>query len=485
LRIRSIAVVAGTLLLFARVAAAQQTFTSLAGPWWFSLGGKDSGALLVEFSEPNGSAFSVTDVELSDHPSFGFSRSLGAFFQIAADQSLSLDAKGNLVGALVLSAPGGGGPVGTLTLVKGKPNKKFTTLKLSGTLEVGGPPLVVKLTGVRPTDFPVLTGHTAAAGLSGKGAKSKTIDLEVSSDVDLGLPAYTWTGHGPLLLDKVPVADTTVDGHVMLDPKFKAQGLLTDSSDFGTGLVKGKISLKSKSSTTPKLALTLEADRKLSLKALLTDPIEPVLSVTPISRDFGALHLDQTLIQLFSVTNVGVGTLSGAASFTAATDDFQLIGTPTYTDLAPGDPPVMIAVAFNPQTAGSKTATVHFGTDTSVGARNVTVKGVGGIPIITVDPEFLAFDDTVANVSRTITVTVTNDGDAVLTGHARLSGSSAFALLQPPQTIPVSQISYTLAPAESKTFDVRFTPTAQGDFTSSLSLTGGDGKTVAIAGSGI
>jgi hypothetical protein len=138
LRIRSIAVVAGILLLFARVAAAQQTFTSLAGPWWFSLGGKDSGALLVEFSEPNGPAFSVTDVELSDHPSFGFSRSLGAFFQIAADQPLSLDAKGNLVGALVLSAPGGGGPVGTLTLVKGKPNKKFTTLKLSGTLEVGG-----------------------------------------------------------------------------------------------------------------------------------------------------------------------------------------------------------------------------------------------------------------------------------------------------------------------------------------------------------
>jgi hypothetical protein len=313
-----------------------------------------------------------------------------------------------------------------------------------------------------PDRLPRLHGHTAAAGLSSKGAKSKTIDLEVSSDVDLGLPAYTWTGHGPLLLDKIPVADTTVDGHVMLDPKFKAQGLLTDSSDFGTGLVKGKIRLKSKSSTTPKLALTLEADRKLSLKASLTDPIEPVLSVTPISRDFGALHLDQSLFQLFSVTNVGVGTLSGAASFTAATDDFQLIGTPTYTDLAPGDPPVMIAVAFNPQTAGSKTATVHFGTDTSVGARNVTVRGVGGIPIITVDPEFLAFDDPVAHVSRTITVTVTNDGDAVLTGRARLSGSSAFAL-SGRRRPSVSQISYTLAPDESKTFDVRFTPTAQGD----------------------
>ena len=485
MRIRRVALAVSALLFLAQTAAAQQTFSSLAGPWWFSLGGKDAGALLVEFSEPNGAAFTVTDVQLSDHPSFGFSRSLGAFFQIAADQPLALDVKGNVVGSLVLSAPGGGGPIGTLTFVKGKPNKKFTKLKLSGTLEGGPVPLEVKLTGVRPTDFPVLTGHTAAAGLSGKGAKSKTIDLEVSSDVDLGLPAYTWTGHGPLLLDKIPVADTTLDGRVMLDPKFKAQGLLDDSSDFGTGLVKGKLKLPSQSSTTPKLSLALEADRKLALKGSLVDPIEPVLSVTPISKDFGALHLGDTLIQLFSVTNVGVGELSGAASFAAATDDFELIGSPTYTALAPGDPPVTIAVAFHPLTAGDKTATVHFGLDTLVGAKNVTLRGVGGIPVLTVDPATLAFADTVANASRTITVTVTNDGDAVLTGRARLTGSGAFALLNTGNPIPVAQVTYNLAPGANKKFDVRFMPTAQGDFTGTLGLTGGAGKDVDVLGSGI
>jgi hypothetical protein len=483
LRIRSVAVVAGLLLFLARAAAAQQTFTSLAGPWWFSLGGKDSGALLVEFSEPNGPAFTVTDVELSEHPSFGFSRALGDFFQIAADQPLALDAKGNVVGALVLNASGGA--VGTLTLVKGKPNKKFTKLKLSGTIDVGGGPLVVKLTGVRPADFPVLTGHTIVASLSGKGAKSKTMDLGVASDVVLGLPAYTFSGHGQLLLDKVPVPNTLLEGQVMLDPKFRAHGLLVDSSDFGTGFVKGKLKLKSQASTAPALALTLEADRKLSLKASLTEPIEPVLAVTPISWDFGALHLDQTVVQLFAVTNVGVGVLSGTASFSSDTDDFELIGSPTYTALAPGDPAVMIAVAFNPQTEGSKTATVHFGLDTLFGAKNVAVRGVGGIPIITVDPEPVAFLDTVANGSRTVTVTVTNDGDAVLAGRARLSGSNAFALLQPPNTIPVAQISYSLAPGESKVFDVRFAPTVQGDFLGTLVLTGGDGANVAVMGSGI
>jgi hypothetical protein len=210
-----------------------------------------------------------------------------------------------------------------------------------------------------------------------------------------------------------------------------------------------------------------------------------VLSVTPISRDFGALHLDDTVVQLFAVTNVGVGELSGAASFTAATDDFQLIGSPSYTALAAGDPPVMIAVAFNPQSAGNKTATVHFGLDTLVGAKNVTVRGVGGIPVLTVAPTFLSFADTVAGGSRTITVTVTNDGDAVLTGKARLTGSGAFALLNTGTVIPVAQVTYTLGPGDSKEFDVRFAPTVQGDFSGSLGLTGGGGDDVPIVGSGI
>lgn len=134
-------------------------------------------------------------------------------------------------------------------------------------------------------------------------------------------------------------------------------------------------------------------------------------------------------------------------------------------------------------TAGDKTATVHFGLDTLVGAKNVALRGVGGIPVITVDPTLLAFADTVANGSRTITVTVTNDGDAVLTGRARLTGSGAFALLNTGNPIPVAQITYSLPPGANKHFDVRFMPTAQGDFTGTLGLTGGDGKDVAVLGS--
>lgn len=484
MKIRPVAFVVAAFLLVARVASAQQTFTSLAGPWWFSMGGKDAGALLLELSEPNGPAFTVTDVALSEHPSFGFSRALGGFYQIAADQPLALDAKGNLTGSLVLHAPGGGA-IGTLTLVKGKPSKKFDKLKLSATLDAGAGPLVVKLTGVRPTDFPVLSGHTAAASLSGKGAKSKTIDVEVSSDTNLGLPAYAWTAHGPLDLDKTPIADTTLSGHVMVDPKFKAYGVLEDSSDLGTGLAKGKLKLESKTSTVPKFSLVMEAARKIGLKARLGDPIEPVLSVTPINWDFGALHLDDTVVKLFSVANVGVGTLSGAAAFVADTVDFQLIGSPAYTDLAAGDPPVMIAIAFNPQSEGGKNASVRFGLDTMVGARMVTLKGTGGIPVLFVDHTALAFDDTVAGNSDEITVMVRNDGDAELTGKATLSGASAFTLLVAPGTLPVSQITYSLAAGASKTFVVHFRPSAPGDFTGTLKLTGANGANLPITGSGI
>ena len=472
--------------LLAQVAAAQQTFTSVGGPWWFKLSGKDKGALFVELSEPNAGTLTVVDVALSDRPSFGFSRSLAAFFQLAADQALAIDSKGNLTGVLELSEAGGTDPVGMLTIDKGKSNKKFTKLSLHATIEgVGGAPLVVKLTGVRPpAGFPVLTGHTSEASVKGKGVKSSAVDLSVTSDGELGFPAYSWTGAGVVEIDKAPV-DAELAGHLMLDPKFKAQGLLVSSSDFGTGPLSGKLVASGKTATVPKLSLTAEADRKLAIKAKLTDPTEPILLVTPLSKDFGAIHLNESPTQFFQVSNVGVGTLSGTVAFLDGSDgDFKLPGATMYGPLAPGDPPVNIPVMFDPNVAGNKSASLRFGVDTFVGAKVVALTGVAGLADIDVDTDPISFDDTAVGSSQMLVVTVSNGGDATLTGRATLTGSSAFALLTPPNTLPVSQISYTLAPGAEKEITIRFMPTATADFTGTLNLTGGGGLMVAIDGTG-
>jgi hypothetical protein len=483
-RIAFVAVAVFTLL--ARVAAAQQTYTSVGGPWWFKLSGKDKGALFVQLSEPNASMLTITDVALSERPSFGFSRSLAAFFQLAADQALAIDAKGNITGVLELSDVGTTDPVGMLTIVKGKSNKKFTKLSLSATIEgVAGAPLVVKLAGVRPpAGFPVLTGHTSAASVKGKGVKSSALDLAVTSDADLGFPAYSWIGSGVVDIDKAPV-DSDFAGHLMLDPKFNAQGLLDSSSDFGTGPLSGKLVAAGKTETVPKLSLTAEADRKLSLKAKLTDPTEPVLQVTPLSKDFGPIHLNETRTQFFQVSNVGVGTLSGMVTFLDGSDaDFVLPGATTYGPLAPGDPPVNIPITFNPGVAGDKSASLRFGVDTFVGAKVVMVTGVAGLAVVGVDMNPIHFADITAGMSETLIVKVTNNGDAHMNGKATLTGSSTFGLMSPPATLPVSSISYSLDPAQEKDITIRFLPTAVTGFSGTLNLTGGGGLTVPISGTG-
>lgn len=479
-------VVVAVLTLLAPVARAQEAFTSVGGPWWFKLGGKDKGALIVEFSEPNAGAFTVKDVALNGHPSFGFSRELAAFFQVAADQALALDAKGNVSGTLVLTAVGSADPVGTLIVEKGKPNKKFTKLNLRATIEgAGGMPLVVKLSGARlPPAFPVLSGQTAEGAVKGKGVKGSALDLGVTSDGELGFPAYSWTCDGSLEIDKTP-ADASFAGHFMLDPKFKAHGLLESSSAFGTGLLKGKLVAAGKTATVPKLALTVEADRKLSVKGTLSEPIEPVLQVTPLSKAFGAIHLNELRMQAFELSNVGVGTLSGTATFLEGSDpDFLFTGETEYGPLAPGDPPVQIFVRFDPGSVGDKTATVRFGVDTFVGARVVPLTGTGGLAVIDADPNPVSFDDTTVGTPRTIVVTVENDGDGPLTGAATLAGSNAFALIAPPGNQPLNQISYSLEPGEERMITIRFQPTALGEAEGTLNLTGGGGLAVPLDGTG-
>ena len=69
-------------------------------------------------------------MELTEHPSFGFSRAVGDFFQIEAGQELSLDSKRSISGDLELTEPDGGPVISVLSIAKGKVNKTFTKLKL-------------------------------------------------------------------------------------------------------------------------------------------------------------------------------------------------------------------------------------------------------------------------------------------------------------------------------------------------------------------
>jgi len=467
-------------VLGAPSARAQETFDSIAGVWWFKLAGKDAGAMLLEFSEPAAGSFTVEDVEFTGEPSFGFSRNLEAFFEVDAGQVLQLDSKRNVTGTLELTDPNGG-VLADLVIEKGKPNKAFTKLKLKTTLGSQ----VVKLTGSRvPATFPVLTGIGPDGKLSGKKVKSNAFELQVLTDGEHGLPAYQFLGSGPAKIDGVEEPAVSIDGRVMLAPDKKIFGLLDASSDFGTGSASGKLSVP-ESGVTPKLKLKLVADRKVNAKGKLSDPTEPVLSVTPTTFDFGAVKLDAQKQQVFTVENVGVGTLSGIAVFQAGSSpEFSFTGGATFLDLENGDPGAEIEIEFDPATAGVKTAEVLFSPDVGAGARIVQLTGTGGVPEISIDPEIGEFDDTTVGQSDNITFTVTNIGDGPLTGTARITaGGADFTLIA--AGAPVVSIPYTIAPLDTRLIIVRFTPTTAADKVGVVTFTGGGDVTATLTGTGL
>lgn len=479
------------LALFAPAAAAQeepQTFTSLAGPWWLTIGGKDKGAVLLQFTAPEGAVFEVEDVEITGNPSFGFSRALASFFQIEAGETLSLNSQRIISGELALSDPDGGGTISVLVVEKGKVNKTFTKLSLKGTIEGDEGPVVVKLKGSRPpSGFPVLSGRTTEGSLKGKDVKSKALDLSVQGDGVLGLPAYAFTAAGPAEIDKEEFPDVALEGRVMLTPSFKALGLLEDSSDFGDGLAKGKLSVSDPNTAIPKVGLVLEADPKLKLKGLLSEAVEPILLVTPTSFAFPATRLGEVATHTFTVQNVGTGTLSGTAEFlSGSSTDFAITGEDSYDELESGDPPFEIEVTFSPETAAAKTASLRFGVDTGAGSVVVPLTGTGGVSELTVEPDPIVFDDVNLGdvTAKFLDVTVTNDGDSTLTGQASIGTSLVFVLMDGllPAVLP---IGLNIAPGADQVLRVRFTPpNTPINSTATLTLTGptAGNKTVSISG---
>jgi len=473
--------------------AQEQTFDNIAGPWWFKLAGRDRGALFVEFSEPSAGTFLVEDIALTAYPSFGFSRALASFFVIDAGEELNFDSKGNVIGTLALGDPNSATSVGTISIDKGKPNKDFTRLKLRATLQgESGEPLRVNLDGRRvPTNFAVLSGRDPDGKLGGKGVKSAVFELNVLTSAALGLPGYTFEGSGPAQIDGMEVPDVSMTGTVILSPDRHVFGLLEQSSEFGTGTLSGTLHVP-EAGVIPKLKLDARADRKVSAKGQLSDPIEPVLSVTPATFDFGAVRLDATTppTRVFLVSNVGGGDLpiSGSATFqSGSSSDFSFLGAATYGPLVAGAAAVPVTVQFDPAVAGAKSAEILFGVTGSAGSRLVSVTGTGGVPLLTAEPQtLLPFGNVVVLQSRTLFFTLTNTGDGPLEGNATiLTGTSDFALvLTDDATNTILTIPYTLQPAEQRLIRVRFTPTTAAQKTGTLNLSGGGGAQRALSGTG-
>jgi len=201
--------------------------------------------------------------------------------------------------------------------------------------------------------------------------------------------------------------------------------------------------------------------------AIWTTNTNPVIQVTPGSLPYGSILNTASITNSFTLQNVGIGTLSGTASVSAP---FSILSGGSY-NLAPSQSQA-VQVVFTPGTAGSYSQSVNL---TGGGATNVTVSGsaTNASAKIQESPGSISLGTIANGASVTNSITVQNVGGGTLSGVA--SVAAPFSIL--------SGGTYNLAANQSQMVMVVFNPGTAGNFSKSVTLTGGGGASAIVSGS--
>ncbi len=199
--------------------------------------------------------------------------------------------------------------------------------------------------------------------------------------------------------------------------------------------------------------------------------LQPTLSVTPSSLDFGAILTRSSKEQNITVKNTGTGTLTGAVS---TSNPFSVVSGSSFS-LAPGASQ-LITVRFSPTIASSFTGNVNF--TSNGGGVSMILSGIGQAnpPSIGISPpSSLDFGNIAVGKSADLTFSVQNRGGQTMTGTCTTST---------PFSLP-SGCSFSLPELQHQEFTVRFTPTEAGTFSGSVNFTGNGGNVnLTVTGNG-
>ena len=190
-------------------------------------------------------------------------------------------------------------------------------------------------------------------------------------------------------------------------------------------------------------------------------PPAPLIEVSPTSLDFDYVHVDSTKSLPVLVINKGYAPLN--------VDSVQVptgfsIDPLNSSGIAVGDT-VTFTVTFAPTSEGEFTNSLtFFSNDVATGPVVVNVYGTSIIaqpaPIITVYPTSLNFDSIGVGSDSMLYVWVRNDGDAVLNVDS--------AKVNTDFSVNPQQDTLGIAPGDSVSFAVSFTPTSAGDIIDTL-----------------
>jgi len=214
-------------------------------------------------------------------------------------------------------------------------------------------------------------------------------------------------------------------------------------------------------------------------ESTVSTPVTGTLSVSPSTLSFGTVTTGQSTTSSTVLTNTGKGsvTLSGANSTNTA---FQASGISFPLTLAAGQSTTLTAT-FAPTSAGSQTGTIAVNSNATNTPTNISVSGTGqaATAAVSLSSSSVTFASQALNTtSATQTVTVSN------TGTASLSITSVTATGDFSQT---NNCGTSLAAGSSCSVSIKFTPTAAGTRTGTLSIADnatGSPQTISLSGTG-
>jgi hypothetical protein len=216
---------------------------------------------------------------------------------------------------------------------------------------------------------------------------------------------------------------------------------------------------------------------KLGSQGTGQSPVAGVLSAAPASISFGNVQVGTSQTQSDTLSNTG-GTSLTVTQQAVSGPGFSTSGLSFPLTLAPGQS-ATFSVIFSPQSTGVASGNLALTNDSSTTPLNIALSATAvAAGSLTGNPTSFTFSNVLVGASQTQTETLKNSGGESLTITQAALTAAGFSYTG--LSLPL-----TLAPNQSTTFGVVFSPTTAGAANGTLSITlSGSSTTLDVALSG-
>jgi ASPM-SPD-2-Hydin domain-containing protein/centrosomal CEP192-like protein len=189
----------------------------------------------------------------------------------------------------------------------------------------------------------------------------------------------------------------------------------------------------------------------------------PEMSLSTTSLNFQSVVVGQKATQTLTISNSGNGALQ-ITSFSLSNAEYTISG-PSVPGAIPASSSASYTLTFAPTAAGSAAATLNIASNASNAASAIALAGTGekAFANLVVSPTVISFGNVTLKSTGTQNVTLQNTGDVSLSLQGVTVSGSGFGY---------SDLSpgFSLAPNQTVTFQVWFTPKVAGPATATLSV---------------